>query len=64
MLALRDVDSFYGRSHALHGVSLAVADRALVLAKGQWALDLDAAQLLDFQGDARRFEAAVLQAMG
>lgn len=44
--------------------TLAIADRALVLAKGRWALDLDAAQLAEFAGDARRFEAAVLQAMG
>jgi len=29
MLALHDVDSFYGRSHALHGVSMTVADRAI-----------------------------------
>ena len=35
MLALRDVDSFYGRSHALHGVSLAVADRAIVAVLGR-----------------------------
>ena len=35
MLALRDVDSFYGRSHALHGVSLAVADRAVTAVLGR-----------------------------
>ena len=35
MLALRDVDSFYGRSHALHGVSMAVADRAITAVLGR-----------------------------
>ena len=44
--------------------TLAVADRALVLAKGRWALDLNAEQLAAFHGDARQFEAAVLAAMG
>jgi urea transport system ATP-binding protein len=35
MLALRDVDSFYGRSHALHGVSMEVADRAILAVLGR-----------------------------
>jgi len=35
MLALRDVDSFYGRSHALHGVSIDVADRAITTVLGR-----------------------------
>jgi urea transport system ATP-binding protein len=35
MLALRDVDSFYGRSHVLHGVSLDVADRAITAVLGR-----------------------------
>ncbi len=35
MLALRDVDSFYGRSHALHGVTMAVADRAIAAVLGR-----------------------------
>ncbi len=60
----RDSGTAFVLASHLAEATLAVADRALVLAKGQWALDLDAAQLLDFQGDARRFEAAVLQAMG
>jgi urea transport system ATP-binding protein len=35
MLALRDVDSFYGRSHALHGVTMEVADRAILAVLGR-----------------------------
>jgi urea transport system ATP-binding protein len=35
MLALRDVDSFYGRSHALHGVSIDIADRAITTVLGR-----------------------------
>jgi urea transport system ATP-binding protein len=35
MLALRDVDSFYGRSHALHGVSMAVADGGITAVLGR-----------------------------
>jgi urea transport system ATP-binding protein len=35
MLALRDVDSFYGRSHALHGVSMDVADRGITAVLGR-----------------------------
>jgi urea transport system ATP-binding protein len=35
MLALRDVDSFYGRSHALHGVSIDVADRGITAILGR-----------------------------
>jgi urea transport system ATP-binding protein len=35
MLALRDVDSFYGRSHVLHDVSLDVADRAITAVLGR-----------------------------
>jgi urea transport system ATP-binding protein len=35
MLALRDVDSFYGRSHALHGVSIDVADRGITAVLGR-----------------------------
>ena len=44
--------------------TLAIADRALVLARGSFALDLDRATLAAFGGDARRFEAEVLRAMG
>ncbi len=35
MLALHDVDSFYGRSHALHGVSMAVPARAITAVLGR-----------------------------
>jgi urea transport system ATP-binding protein len=35
MLALRDVDSFYGRSHALHGVTMDVADRGITAVLGR-----------------------------
>src|ERR1700733_14979331 len=35
MLALRDVDSFYGRSHALHGVSMDVADGGITAVLGR-----------------------------
>src|ERR1700733_11982658 len=35
MLALRDVDSFYGRSHALHGVSMDVANGAITAVLGR-----------------------------
>jgi urea transport system ATP-binding protein len=35
MLALREVDSFYGRSHSLHGVSIDIADRAIVAVLGR-----------------------------
>ena len=44
--------------------TLAVADRALVLSQGGVALDLDAAGLRQFGGDARQFEDALLGAMG
>ena len=43
--------------------SLAIADRALVLAAGRLVLDLSAEQLATFDGDARAFEVQVLQAM-
>ncbi len=35
MLAMQGVDGFYGRSHALHGVSLAVADRSITAVLGR-----------------------------
>ncbi|MBO0711604.1 MAG: urea ABC transporter ATP-binding subunit UrtE [Acetobacteraceae bacterium] len=35
MLDVRALDSFYGRSHTLHGVSLAVADRGAVAVLGR-----------------------------
>jgi urea transport system ATP-binding protein len=35
MLAMRDVDSYYGRSHALHGVSLDVPDRSITAVLGR-----------------------------
>ncbi len=35
MLMLRDVDSFYGRSHALHGVSIDVADGGITAVLGR-----------------------------
>jgi urea transport system ATP-binding protein len=35
MLALHDVDSFYGRSHALHGVSMDVADGGITAVLGR-----------------------------
>jgi urea transport system ATP-binding protein len=35
MLALRDVDSFYGRSHALHGVTMDVADGGITAVLGR-----------------------------
>jgi len=35
MLTLRDVDSFYGRSQTLHGVSMTVADRAITAVLGR-----------------------------
>ena len=35
MLALSDVDSFYGRSHALHGVSMTVPERAITAVLGR-----------------------------
>jgi urea transport system ATP-binding protein len=35
MLALHDVDSFYGRSHALHGVTMEVPDRAITAVLGR-----------------------------
>ena len=60
----RDVGTSLLLASHLAEATLAVADRALVLAKGRWALDLNTNQLSDFKGDARRFEAAVLQAMG
>ncbi len=60
----RDAGTAFVLASHLAEATLAVADRALVLVQGRWALDLDAAQLAAFQGDARRFEAAVLQAMG
>lgn len=43
--------------------ALAVADRAIVLAGGRIALDLDKPALLSFGGDPRAFEQAVLAAM-
>jgi ABC-type multidrug transport system ATPase subunit len=60
----RDAGTSLVLASHLAEATLAVADRALVLAKGRWALDLDARQLAEFKGDARKFEAAVLQAMG
>ncbi len=62
--ASRDAGTALVLASHLAEATLAVADRALVLAKGRWALDLDAAQLAEFRGDARQFEAAVLRAMG
>jgi urea transport system ATP-binding protein len=35
MLMLREVDSFYGRSHALHGVSMDVADGGITAVLGR-----------------------------
>jgi urea transport system ATP-binding protein len=35
MLALHDVDSFYGRSHVLHGVSMTVPDGAITAVLGR-----------------------------
>ncbi len=35
MLALTDVDSFYGRSHALHGVTMTVPERAITAVLGR-----------------------------
>jgi urea transport system ATP-binding protein len=35
MLMLREVDSFYGRSHALHGVSMEVANGAITAVLGR-----------------------------
>jgi urea transport system ATP-binding protein len=35
MLTLHDVDSFYGRSHALHGVSMAIPGRAITAVLGR-----------------------------
>jgi ABC-2 type transport system ATP-binding protein len=55
--------AFLLASH-LAEATLALADRALVLARGDWTLDLDAQALAAFGGDARRFEAQVLAAMG
>ncbi len=55
--------AFLLASH-LAEATLAVADRALVLSQGGVALDLDAAGLREFAGDARQFEQAVLGAMG
>ncbi len=43
--------------------SLAVADRAVVLAGGRIAADMDSAQLASFGGDPQAFERAVLEAM-
>ena len=43
--------------------ALAIADRAVVLSRGQLALDLDGDALAAFDGDARAFEQAVLVAM-
>lgn len=43
--------------------SLAIADRALVLAAGQLVLDLNTEELAEFGGDARAFEQQVLAAM-
>ena len=43
--------------------SLAIADRALVLAAGRLVLDMDTDHLATFNGDARAFEEQVLQAM-
>ncbi|MSP91690.1 MAG: ABC transporter ATP-binding protein [Myxococcales bacterium] len=43
--------------------TLALADRALVLAHGRFALDLDANALAGFGGDVRAFEREVLAAM-
>ncbi len=60
----RDAGTAFVLASHLAEATLAIADRALVLSKGKWALDLDATALAAFQGDARRFEAAVLQAMG
>lgn len=60
----RDAGTSLVLASHLAEATLAVADRALVLANGRWALDLDATQLADFKGDSRQFEAAVLQAMG
>lgn len=35
MLALREVNSFYGRSHALHGVTMDIADRSITAILGR-----------------------------
>ena len=35
MLALENVDSFYGRSHVLHGVSLSIAERQILAILGR-----------------------------
>ena len=55
--------AFLLASH-LAEATLALADRALVLAGGRWTLDLDRYALTEMAGDARRFEARVLEAMG
>jgi ABC-type multidrug transport system ATPase subunit len=55
--------AFLLASH-LAEATLALADRAIVLRAGGIALDLDAAGLRRFGGDARAFEQAVLTAMG
>lgn len=60
----RDRGTCFLLASHLAEATLAIADRALVLARGQWALQLGKADLAEFQGDARRLEAAVLQAMG
>jgi len=55
--------AFLLASH-LAEATLAVADRAFVLAQGRIALDLGPAELAAYRGDARAFEADVLRAMG
>jgi urea transport system ATP-binding protein len=35
MLALREVNSFYGRSHALHGITMDIADRGITAILGR-----------------------------
>lgn len=68
--AKRDRGTTFLLASHLAEATLAIADRALVLARGapgtgaRWALDLDEAQLQGFGGNARALEEAVLAAMG
>ncbi len=70
-LALRDLicarrdqgTAFVLASHMAEA-TLAVATRAAVVAGGVLARQFEPAELAEFAGDARRFEQAVLQAMG
>ncbi len=63
MQARQDGTAILLASH-LAEATLAVGDRALVLAHGHFSLDLDSKALTQYQGNARLFEQDVLQAMG